>query len=71
MGTLRAQTAETIHIVDACCTLATGIGGTLINVNVTSLPCREGKISVKSKMLREETQNYERYCVDTCHLYRL
>lgn len=39
MGPLGAYTAETIHIVDARCTLATGIGGTLINVNVTSLPC--------------------------------
>lgn len=39
MGPLRAHAAETIHIVDARCTLATGIGGTLINVNVTSLPC--------------------------------
>lgn len=39
MGPLRAYTAETVHIVDTCRTLATGIGGTLINVNVTSLPC--------------------------------
>lgn len=39
MGTLGAYTAKTIHIVDARCTLATGIGGTLVNVNVTSLPC--------------------------------
>ena len=42
VGALRADTAETVHIIDACCTLATGIGGTLINVNVASLPCREG-----------------------------
>lgn len=42
MGSLRAYTAETIHIVDACRTFATGIGSTFINVNVTSLPCRGG-----------------------------
>lgn len=55
MGPLGAQTAETIHIVDARCTLSTGIGGTLINVNVTSLPCRGGKhfFLVKSKIFRE------------------
>lgn len=39
MGSLGAYTTETIHIIDARCTLATGIGGTLINVNVASLPC--------------------------------
>jgi hypothetical protein len=39
MGSLRAHTAETIHIIDAGGTLATGIGGALIDVNVTSLPC--------------------------------
>lgn len=39
MGSLRAYTAEPIHIIHACRTLATGIGGTLVNVNVTSLPC--------------------------------
>lgn len=39
MGPLRAYTAETIHVIDARGTLATGIGGTLVNVNVTSLPC--------------------------------
>lgn len=39
MGPLGAHTTETVHIIDARCTLATGIGGTLINVNVTSLPC--------------------------------
>lgn len=39
MGALRTYAAETIHIIDACRALATRIGGTLINVNVTSLPC--------------------------------
>lgn len=39
MGSLGAYTTETIHIIDARRTLATGIGGTLINVNVASLPC--------------------------------
>lgn len=39
MGTLRAYTAEAVHIVDACCPLPTGVGGTLVNVNVTSRPC--------------------------------
>lgn len=39
MGTFRAYAAETVHIVDARCTLAAGIGGTFINVHVTSLPC--------------------------------
>lgn len=40
MGTFRAHAAETIHIIDARCALAAGIGGTLIDVNVTSLPCK-------------------------------
>lgn len=39
MGSLGAYAAETIHVIDARCPLATGIGGTLINVNVASLPC--------------------------------
>lgn len=39
MGSLRAYATETVHIIDASRTLATGIGGTLINVNVASLPC--------------------------------
>lgn len=39
MRSLRAHTPETIHIIDARRTLATGVGGTLINVNVAPLPC--------------------------------
>lgn len=39
MGSLGAYATETIHIIDASCTLAAGIGGTLIDVNVASLPC--------------------------------
>lgn len=39
MRSLRAYTPETIHVVDARCTLSTGVGGTLINVNVAPLPC--------------------------------
>lgn len=39
MGSLRAYAAEAVHVVDARCTLATGVGGTLIDVNVASLPC--------------------------------
>lgn len=39
MRSLRAYTPETIHIIDARRTLATGIGGTLIDVNVAPLPC--------------------------------
>lgn len=38
MRPLGAHAAETIHIIDTRCTLATRIGGTLINVDVTSLP---------------------------------
>lgn len=36
---LRAHTPETIHIIDARRTLATGVGGTLVNVYVAPLPC--------------------------------
>lgn len=39
MRSLRAYTPETIHIIDARRTLATGVGGTLIDVNVAPLPC--------------------------------
>lgn len=39
MGSLRAYTTETIHIIDARCSFPTGVGGALINVNVASLPC--------------------------------
>lgn len=39
MRSLRAHTPETVHIIDARRTLATGVGGTLINVNVAPLPC--------------------------------
>lgn len=39
MRSLGAYTPETIHIVDARRTLATGVGGTLVNVNVAPLPC--------------------------------
>lgn len=42
MGSLGAYAAETIHVIDARCPLATGIGGTLIDVNVASLPCESG-----------------------------
>lgn len=42
MGPLGAYTAKTVHIIDTRCTLATGIGSTLIDVNVTSLPCESG-----------------------------
>lgn len=39
MGSLGAYATEAVHVIDACCTLTTGIGGTLIDVNVASLPC--------------------------------
>lgn len=39
MRSLGAYTPEAIHIIDAGRTLATGVGGTLINVNVAPLPC--------------------------------
>lgn len=37
MRSLGAYTPETIHIIDARRTLATGVGGTLINVNIAPL----------------------------------
>lgn len=64
MGSLRAYTAETIHIVDARCTLATGIGGTLINVNVTSLPCREGRQFLSNSKCLGNRYKTEIYCLD-------
>lgn len=42
MGPLGAFAAEPIHVVDARGALAAGVGGTLVNVDVASLPCREG-----------------------------
>lgn len=39
MGPLWAKASETVHIIDTGRPLATGIGGTLIDVNVTSLSC--------------------------------
>lgn len=42
MGSFGAYAAEAVHVVDARCTLATGVGGTLIYVNVASLPCGTG-----------------------------
>lgn len=39
MGSLGAYATEAIHVIDARRALATGIGGTLIDVHVAPLPC--------------------------------
>lgn len=59
MGTFRAYAAETVHIVDARCTLAAGIGGTFINVHVTSLPYREGGSVMQTPKAQRADLNYE------------
>lgn len=56
MGSLGAYAAETIHVIDACCPLATGIGGTLIDVNVASLPCGGGAALLKFKPSRNRVR---------------
>lgn len=42
MGSLGAYATEAVHVIDARCTLTTGIGGTLVDVDVASLPCGAG-----------------------------
>jgi hypothetical protein len=72
MGSLRAHTAETIHIIDAGGTLATGIGGALIDVNVTSLPCREGgHITHGTPRFSGNRPALRDMYVDTLQLHRL
>lgn len=63
MGSLRAYATETVHIIDASRTLATGIGGTLINVNVASLPCWEGEaMLLKCKPSRNKVRMMSCIC---------